>query len=40
MTTFVTGGSGSIGRILVKEFSCKGEKLNLLVGQSSNRDGF
>ena len=39
MTTFVTGGTSSIGRVLIKEFSRKGEDLKVLVSKSSNRDG-
>lgn len=39
MTIFVTGGTSSIGRVLIKEFSGKGELLKVLVRQSSNRSG-
>lgn len=39
MTTFITGGTSSIGRVLIKELSFKGEDLKVLVRKSSNRDG-
>ena len=38
MTTFVTGGTSSIGRVLIKELSRKGEKLKVLVRKTSNRE--
>jgi dihydroflavonol-4-reductase len=38
MTTFVTGGTSSIGRVLVKTWSRQGEHLRVLVRQSSQRD--
>jgi nucleoside-diphosphate-sugar epimerase len=37
--TFVTGGTSSIGRVLIKELSRKGETLKVLVRKSSNREG-
>lgn len=39
MTTFVTGGTSSIGRILIKELSQQGEQQRVLVRRSSNREG-
>lgn len=39
MTTFVTGGTSSIGRVLIRELSRKGEPLTILVRKSSNRTG-
>lgn len=38
-TTFVTGGTSSIGRVLVQAMSRRGETLRLLVRNSSNRQG-
>ena len=37
MTIFITGGTSSIGRVLIKELSGKGETLKVLVRKSSNR---
>jgi len=39
MTTFLTGGTSSIGRVLIQEFSRQGEELKVLVRKSSNRQG-
>ncbi len=39
MTTFLTGGTSSIGRVLIKECSRQGEPLKVLVRPTSNRDG-
>lgn len=39
VTTFVTGGTSSIGRVLIKELSRKGETLKVLVRKTSNREG-
>ncbi len=39
MTTFITGGTSSIGRILIKEFSRKGEEVCVLARKTSNRSG-
>lgn len=39
MTTFITGGTSSIGRVLIKELHRKGEKIKVLVRKSSNREG-
>lgn len=39
MTLFITGGTSSIGRVLIKEFSRQGLKLRVLARQSSNRTG-
>jgi nucleoside-diphosphate-sugar epimerase len=39
MKTFVTGGTSSIGRVLVKELSKQGQALRLLVRKSSRLDG-
>lgn len=38
-TTFVTGGTSSIGRVLVQEMSRQGESLRVLVRKSSNLQG-
>jgi uncharacterized protein YbjT (DUF2867 family) len=37
MTTFVSGGTSSIGRVLVKELARTGVSLCVLVRRSSNR---
>ena len=37
MTIFITGGTSSIGRVLIKELSSKGETLKVLVRKNSNR---
>ncbi len=39
MTTFVTGGTSSIGRVLVKELSRQGESVRLLARPNSDRSG-
>ena len=39
MKTFITGGTSSIGRVLVKELSRQGEPMRLLVRKSSRLDG-
>lgn len=39
MTLFITGGTSSIGRVLIKEFSRQGLKLRVLARPSSNRSG-
>lgn len=39
MTTFITGGSSSIGRVLVKELSHLGEPVRVLVRPNSDRSG-
>jgi dihydroflavonol-4-reductase len=39
MTTFVTGGTSSIGRVLIKDSARRGESLRVLVRKSSNRAG-
>ncbi len=38
MTTFITGGTSSIGRVLVKELSERGESMHILVRSNSNRN--
>jgi nucleoside-diphosphate-sugar epimerase len=38
MKTFITGGTSSIGRVLIKELSAQGEPLRVLVRKSSNLD--
>lgn len=37
MTMFITGGTSSIGRVLVRELSAKGVPMRVLVRKSSNR---
>lgn len=37
MATLITGGTSSIGRVLVKELSERGESMHILVRSSSNR---
>jgi dihydroflavonol-4-reductase len=39
MTLFVTGGTSSIGRVLIKELAKGGTPMRVLVRQTSNRDG-
>lgn len=39
MTTFITGGTSSIGRVLIKEMAKNGEKIKVLVRQSSDLRG-
>jgi len=39
MITFITGGTSSIGRVLIKEMAGRGEALRVLVRRSSNRSG-
>jgi dihydroflavonol-4-reductase len=39
MTTFVTGGTSSIGRVLIKELAKQNEKVRVLARRSSNREG-
>ncbi len=39
MTTFITGGTSSIGRVLIKELAGRGEALRVLARRSSNRSG-
>lgn len=39
MTTFITGGTSSIGRVLIKSLSKQGEKQRVLVRKNSNREG-
>ena len=39
MTTFITGGTSSIGRVLVEEMSRQGKSTRVLVRPSSNREG-
>ncbi|MBN1147542.1 MAG: NAD-dependent epimerase/dehydratase family protein [Anaerolineales bacterium] len=39
MTTFITGGSSSIGRVLIKEMAREGEKVKVLARPSSNLSG-
>ncbi len=39
MTTFITGGTSSIGRVLIKELSKAGEPVCVLARASSNRAG-
>jgi Nucleoside-diphosphate-sugar epimerases len=39
MTTFISGGTSSIGRVLIRELSRRGEKMRVLVRSSSRRDG-
>lgn len=39
MITFVTGGTSSIGRVLIKDLAKKGERLRVLVRRTSNREG-
>lgn len=37
MTIFITGGTSSIGRVLVKEFAVKGIPMHVMVRKNSNR---
>ena len=37
MTVFITGGTSSIGRVLVKELAGKGIPMRVLVRKSSDR---
>jgi len=37
MTIFITGGTSSIGRVLIKELTLKGMPVRVLVRKSSNR---
>lgn len=39
MTTFITGGTSSIGRVLIKELAKRDEKVRVLARPSSNRTG-
>lgn len=39
MTTFITGGTSSIGRVLIKELNRQGESMRVLVRASSRCDG-
>jgi dihydroflavonol-4-reductase len=39
MTMFITGGTSSIGRVLVKELSARGNPMRVLVRKNSNRQG-
>ena len=39
MTTFITGGTSSIGRVLIKELSKAGKKVRVLARSTSNRTG-
>ena len=39
MTTFITGGTSSIGRVLIKELHNQHEPLKVLVRRSSNLEG-
>jgi nucleoside-diphosphate-sugar epimerase len=39
MTIFVTGGTSSIGRVLIKAYNRKGETLKVLARKTSNRSG-
>jgi NAD(P)-dependent dehydrogenase (short-subunit alcohol dehydrogenase family) len=39
MTLFVTGGTSSIGRVLIKELARDGTSMRVLVRPNSNRDG-
>ncbi len=39
MTMFITGGTSSIGRVLVKELSARGNPVRVLVRKNSNRQG-
>src|SRR6266498_651356 len=39
MTTFITGGTSSIGRVLIKEMAKRGEDLQVLVRPNSDRSG-
>jgi len=39
MTYFVTGGTSSIGKVLVKELSARGEEVRLLARKTSNLSG-
>jgi nucleoside-diphosphate-sugar epimerase len=39
MKTFITGGTSSIGRVLVKEMSLAGQEMRVLVRRSSNLTG-
>lgn len=39
MTYFVTGGTSSIGKVLVKELSARGEQVRLLARKTSNLSG-
>ena len=39
MTIFITGGTSSIGRVMIKEYSRKGEVIKVLARKTSNRSG-
>lgn len=39
MTTFITGGTSTLGRVLVREFVRQGESLRILVRPNSDRSG-
>lgn len=39
MTTFITGGTSSIGRVLVKDLARRGERARVLVRPTSDRSG-
>ena len=39
MATFITGGTSSIGRVLIRELSLAGEQMRVLVRKTSNTDG-
>ena len=39
MTIFITGGTSSIGRVMIKEYSRKGESMKVLARKTSNRAG-
>lgn len=39
MTIFITGGTSSIGRVLIKEYSRNGESMKILARKTSNRIG-
>ena len=39
MTIFITGGTSSIGRVMIKEYSRKGESVKVLARKTSNRSG-
>lgn len=39
MVTFITGGTSSIGRVLIKALAKDGQQLRVLVRQNSNRTG-
>ncbi len=39
MTILITGGTSSIGRVLVKELAREGQQMRILARKTSNREG-